>query len=65
MENKVTELFEETSDITEIIIILFLYLFVPEEKQTIRQARERSWYLHKRKQSVLVLWISYCPTLSS
>lgn len=50
-ENKVTELFEGTSDITEIIIILFLCLFVPEEKQTIRQARERSWYLRKRKQS--------------
>lgn len=65
MENKVTELFEKTSDIIEIIISLFLYLFVPEEKQTIRLAREGSWYLRKRKQSVFALWISYCPTLLS
>jgi len=49
MENHVTELFEEMSDIIQIIIILFLYLFAPEEMQSIKQARQRSWYLCKRK----------------
>lgn len=40
MENKVTELFEKTSDIIEIIISLFLCLFQKKSKPSDRLERE-------------------------
>lgn len=51
MENKgqSTKLFEEMTDMIQISIILFIYLFAPGEKQSIKQAGKGSWYLHKRK----------------
>lgn len=51
MENKVTELFEEMSDIIQIIIILFLYLFAPEKcKASNRLDREAGIYVRESNQ---------------